>query len=209
VADISADEWTLPPPKPAADWTPAPSPPLDTWKPEPSWATPTASSWTPAEPEPTADSWLTAAPSVLDWVQPEPEPEPEPEPPRAAPAVNKRQALKTVSDVLNELLGAGNSSLSSFRMAQRMLSKHSRIPAAMLESTHPFVRDVQERLVPNLRQITPFQGITDEAVKKLEGYCTDLRRKDFTPGQLKDDLPKKMERFLRFLEALRAAVPAL
>jgi hypothetical protein len=69
--------------------------------------------------------------------------------------------------------------------------------------------DVQDRLVPYLRQITPFQGITDEAVKKLEGYCNDLRRKDFTPAQLKDDIPKKMERFLRFLEALRAAVPTL
>lgn len=206
LADV--DEWTLPPPKPAVDWT-APPPsqrPADSWQPEPSWATPAADSWKP-EPEPTADSWLTAVPSVLDWAQSEPEPEPEP--PRAAPVVNKRQALKTVSDVLNELLVAGNSNLNSFKMAQRMLSKHNRIPAAMLESTHPFIRDVQDRLVPHLRQITPFQGITDEAVKKLEGYCTDLRRKDFNPAQLKDEIPKKMERFLRFLEALRAAVPAL
>jgi hypothetical protein len=204
------EEWTLPPPMPAMDWTlPAPisstSPrPADTWTPEPPWSTPAASSWQP-EPEPTADSWLTAAPSVLEWAQPEPEPEP----PRPAPAVNKRQALKAVSDLLKELLGAGNSNLNSFKMAQRMLSKHNRIPAAMLESTHPFVRDVQERLVPLLRQITPFQGITDEAVKKLEGYCIDLRRKDFNPAQLKDDIPKKMERFLRFLEARRAAGPAL
>lgn len=219
VADIPAtDEWTLPPPKPAMDWTTPPAPlpppppsrsPVDSWTPEPSWAKPAASSWQPepsSEPEPTADMWLTAAPSVIDWAQPEPEPEPAPAPVSAA---NKRLALKAVSDVLNELLGAGNSNLSSFKMTQRMLSKHSRIPAAMLESTHPFARDVQERLVPLLRQITPFQGITDEAVKKLEGYCQDLRRKDFTPAQLKDDLPKKMERFLRFLEALRAAVPAL
>lgn len=204
VAEV--DEWTLPPPKPAVDWTtPEPSRPVDTWKPEPSWAAPAAGSWKP-EPEPTADMWLTPGPSVLDWAQPEPEPEPAPAPVSAA---NKRMALKTVSDTLNELLGSGNSNLNSFKMAQRMLSKHNRIPAAMLESTHPFVRDVQERLVPYLRQITPFQGITDEAVKKLEGYCTDLRRKDLAPTQLKDDIPKKMERFLRFLEALRAAVPPL
>ncbi|HEX3126073.1 MAG TPA: hypothetical protein VH394_01990 [Thermoanaerobaculia bacterium] len=205
VAEV--DEWTLPPAKPAMDWTAPPEPPrpVEPWQPEPSWATPAAGSWQP-EPEPTADSWLTAAPSVLDWAQPEPEPEP---PPAPVSAANKRVALKTVSSVLNELLGTGNSNLNSFKMAQRMLSKHNRIPAAMLESTHPFVRDVQERLVPHLRQITPFQGITDEAVTKLEGYCTDLRRKDFTPAQLKDDIPKKMERFLRFLEALRAAVPPL
>ena len=172
---------------------------------------PAATTWVPDPspvPEPSSDMWLTPSPSVIDWAQPEPEPEPEP---AAAPvsAPNRRLALKAVSDTLKELLGAGNSSLNSFKMAQRLLSKHNRIPAAMLESTHPFVRDVQERLVPLLRQITPFQGITDEAVKKLEGYCRDLRRSDFTPAQLKDDLPKKMERFLRFLEALRAAVPSL
>lgn len=218
LADIPvADEWTLPPPLPASDWTLPSAPPRpadtwqpDSWKPEPSWATPAAPSWTPepaSEPEPAADLWLTPSPSVIDWAQPEPEPEPPPV--TAAPAPNKRLALKAVSDTLKDLLGAGNSNLNSFKMAQRLLSKHNRIPAAMLESTHPFVRDVQERLVPLLRQITPFQGITDEAVKKLEGYCTDLRRKDFTPAQLKDDIPKKMERFLRFLEALRAAVPPL
>lgn len=211
VAAVEMEEWTLPPPKPAMDWTSEPLRPADSWKPEPSWATPAAPSWKPepsSEPEPTADMWLTAAPSVIDWAQPEPEPEPEP---AVSPvsAANKRVALKAVSDTLNELLGSGNSGLNSFRMAQRLLSKHNRIPAAMLESTHPFVRDVHDRLVPLLRQITPFQGITDEAVKKLEGYCADLRRKDFTPAQLKDDLPKKMERFLRFLEALRAAVPSL
>jgi hypothetical protein len=214
------DDWTLPPPKAAADWTMDPiPPPVAPWKPEPSWATPAAPaapgasgsspSWMPdPSPEPTADMWLTAAPSVIDWAQPEPEPEP---PPSMEPGLrpNLRPALKAVSDVLNEVLGSGNANLSSFKMTQRLLSKHNRIPAAMLQSTHPYLQEVQDRLVPVLKQITPFRGITDEAVTKLEGYCRDLRRPDLSPTQLKDDVPKKMERLLRFLEALRAAVPPL
>ncbi len=127
----------------------------------------------------------------------------------AAPRPNLRPALKAVSDILTDLLSSTNSNLSSFKMTQRLLSKHSRIPATMLQSTYPYLQEVQDRLVPVLRQITPFRGITDEAVKKLEGYCRDLRRPDLSPAQLKDDVPKKMERLLRFLEALRAAVPTL
>jgi hypothetical protein len=122
---------------------------------------------------------------------------------------NLRPALKAVSDVLNEVLGSGNSSLSSFKMTQRLLSMHNRIPAAMLQSTHPYLQEIQDRLVPVLKQITPFRGITDEAVTKLEGYCRDLRSPDLSPSQLKEDVPKKMDRLLRFLEALRAAVPML
>jgi hypothetical protein len=193
------DEWVLPPPKPASDWTTEEKPtPPPAWAPSPLL-------------EPTLDTWTSPSPSVIDWVQAEPEPAP------AASAAsteaglrpNLRPALKAVSDVLTELLASGNPSLSSFKMTQRLLSKHARIPAAMLQSTHPYLQDVQERLVPVLKQITPFRGITDEAVKKLEGYCRDLRRPDLPPAQLKDDVPKKMERLLRFLEALRAAVPPL
>jgi hypothetical protein len=213
---LEADDWTLPPPKAASDWTMDPiPPPAEPWKPEPSWATPATPAtpvstppWTPdPSPEPTADMWLTAAPSVIDWAQPEPEPEPPSMDPGMRP--NLRPALKAVSDVLNEVLGSGNANLNSFKMTQRLLSKHNRIPAAMLQSTYPYLQEVQDRLVPVLKQITPFRGITDEAVKKLEGYCRDLRRPDLSPAQLKDDVPKKMERLLRFLEALRAAVPPL
>jgi hypothetical protein len=198
------DEWTLPPPKPAVDWTTPPTPPLPAagpWKPEPSWA-PEPSS------EPTADMWLSVSPSVIDWEQPDPEPEP---PSSMDPGMrpNLRPALKAVSDVLNEVLGSGNSSLSSFKMTQRLLTKHNRIPAAMLQSTHPYLQEIQDRLVPVLKQITPFRGITAEAVTKLEGYCRDLRSPDLSPSQLKEDVPKKMDRLLRFLEALRAAVPTL
>ena len=146
------------------------------------------------------------APSTaMDWIENEPAPPPMDSGLRA----NLRPSLKAVSDLLGELLAPGNSNLSSFRMTQRLLSKHARIPAAMFQSIQPYPKDVQERLVPALRQITPFRGITDQAVTKLEGYCSELRRPGLSPAELKDEVPKKMERLVRFLEALRAAVPTL
>jgi hypothetical protein len=126
-----------------------------------------------------------------------------------APRPHLRPALKGVSELLNELLAPANANLSSFKMTQRLLSKHARIPAAMFQSTYPFLKDIHERLLPALKEITPFHGITDEAVQKLEGYCRELRRPDLSPTDLKDEVPKKMERLLRFVEALRAAVPNL
>lgn len=190
------DEWVLPPPKPAADWPTEVR--YDSWTPpEPS-----------ALPEPAVEMWTPSSPPAMDWLQTEPEPEPAPEPVEEGPRPHLRPALKMVSDVLGELLAPANANLSAFKMTQRLLSKHARIPAAMFQSTQPYLKDVQERLVPILREITPFRGITDEAVRKLDGYCDDLRRSD-VPPHMKEEIPKKMERLVRFLEALRAAVPVL
>lgn len=210
-------------PAPAPKPAPPPEPEVEEWKlpppiPDyevgvPAWVAPE-----PAPiPEPTVEMW-TSTSTAMDWVQNEPEPPPPPPPSSpppsamddfAAPRANLRPALKAVSDLLNDLLAPANPNLSSFKMTQRLLSKHARIPAAMFQSTLPYLKEVQERLVPALKEITPFRGITDEAVKKLEGYCVDLRRPNPSPAELKDDVPKKMERLVRFLEALRAAVPVL
>ncbi len=210
-----------PPPKPAKPAKPAktvappapePLPELEDWMlppPIPEYRPPEPS----PVPEPSVEMWTSsAATTAMDWVQNEPEPPPASPPSPLSPPLpqaNLRPSLKMVSDLLGELLAPANSNLSAFRMTQRLLSKHARIPVAMFQSIQPYLKEVQERLVPALKQITPFRGITEEAVTKLEGYCTELRRPNLSPSELKDEVPKKMERLVRFLEALRAAVPTL
>jgi hypothetical protein len=199
---------------------PAPPPPPP---PKPAPAKPARPAKTAApEPMPELEEWMLPPPipeyqvgvpsptssTAMDWVQNEPEPPPSQFSP-PFPQANLRPSLKMVSDLLTELLAPANSNLSSFRMTQRLLNKHARIPATMFQSIQPYLKEVQERLVPALKQITPFHGITEEAVTKLEGYCTELRRPGLSPAELKDEVPKKMERLVRFLEALRAAVPTL
>lgn len=196
------------PVKPVAPPAPEPLPELEEWMlppPIPEYRPPEA-----IPPEPAVEMWTASnAATAMDWVQNEPEPPPPSQFSPPLPQANLRPSLKMVSDLLSELLAPANSNLSAFRMTQRLLSKHARIPVAMFQSIQPYLKEVQERLVPALKQITPFRGITEEAVTKLEGYCTELRRPGLSPAELKDEVPKKMERLVRFLEALRAAVPTL
>ncbi|MFL6289875.1 MAG: hypothetical protein ACJ759_03165 [Thermoanaerobaculia bacterium] len=200
-APAAKPEKTAPPP------APEPLPDLEEWRlppPIPDYQVKVARTF--PSPEPGPELWTSS--TAMDWAQNEPEPPP-PQAAELTPRPNLRPTLKMASDLLNELLAPANSNLSSFRMTQRLLSKHARIPAAMFQSIQPYLKDVQERLIPVLKQITPFRGITDEAVTKLDGYCTELRRPNLSPAELKDEVPKKMERLVRFLEALRAAVPTL
>lgn len=200
-APAAKPEKTAPPP------APEPLPDLEEWRlppPIPDYQVKVARTF--PSPEPGPELWTSS--TAMDWAQNEPEPPP-PQAAELTPRPNLRPTLKMASDLLNELLAPANSNLSSFRMTQRLLSKHARIPAAMFQSIQPYLKDIQERLIPVLKQITPFRGITDEAVTKLDGYCTELRRPNLSPAELKDEVPKKMERLVRFLEALRAAVPTL
>ncbi|MFL6203430.1 MAG: hypothetical protein ACJ76J_30050 [Thermoanaerobaculia bacterium] len=200
-APAAKPEKTAPPP------APEPLPDLEEWRlppPIPDYQVKVARTF--PSPEPGPELWTSS--TAMDWAQNEPEPPP-PQAAELTPRPNLRPTLKMASDLLNEMLAPANSNLSSFRMTQRLLSKHARIPAAMFQSIQPYLKDIQERLIPVLKQITPFRGITDEAVTKLDGYCTELRRPNLSPAELKDEVPKKMERLVRFLEALRAAVPAL
>lgn len=143
---------------------------------------------------------------------PAPPPKPAPRPAPAAPVsqaspVEQAATLARIDKILVELMSPTNPGLSAFKMTQRLLAKHARIPDAMFQSIFPYLEDVRDRLVPELRRITPYRGIHDDVVTRLETYCNDLLRVDPTPGQMKDELPKKMERLPRFLEAVRSVVP--
>ena len=173
---------------------------------------------TPAEPPeaPTPSPPPAAKPAAASRPAPKPPaavqpPEPTPPPAPARPPEPPRPdlfpAFRRAHVVLGELLGTGNPHLSSFRMTQRLLEKNARLPGTMYESTHPYLEEIRTKLVPLLRRIAPYQAITDEAVDRLDGYCYDLIHADPSLAPLREEVAKKMERLLRFLEAVRAALP--
>jgi hypothetical protein len=125
-------------------------------------------------------------------------------PVRREPAVDPRVVLARIHTLLLDLQAPTNAHWSSFRMTQRLLEKHSRIPVAMFHAVNPFLQDVLYRLVPDLQRIVPCQGITEEAVARLETVCRELCEGDPEPAQFVDEVPRKLERILRFLEALRS-----
>ncbi|HKH46194.1 MAG TPA: hypothetical protein VKM72_16150 [Thermoanaerobaculia bacterium] len=135
---------------------------------------------------------------------PKPAAAPRPAPVPAKP-IDQKAALKQIDALLVELMSPTNPNLSAFKMTQRLLAKHARIPDTMFQSLFPYLEEVRDKLVPALRPIVPYQGITEDVVSRLETFCNDLLRAD--PASGKEDLPKKMERLPRFLEAVRSVVP--
>ncbi|HYN19789.1 MAG TPA: hypothetical protein VE078_02435, partial [Thermoanaerobaculia bacterium] len=154
-ATAPAAEWKLPPPIP--EYSPAPPAPARKGRRSEASIPPPPS----PIPEPDLEMW-TPSLDPLDFALPElgpPSPMPAmPAMAELAPRPNLRPALKGVSELLNELLAPANANLSSFKMTQRLLSKHARIPAAMFQSTYPYLKDIHERLLPALKEITPFHG---------------------------------------------------
>ncbi len=168
----------------------------------------------PAPAKPPAPEVRPAAPPVVPRPAPAPEPAPSPKPvaapppprPVAAP-VDPRTALARIDAILVNLMAPTNPNLNAFKMTQRLLAKHARIPDAMFRSIYPYLEEVRDKLVPALRSIVPYKGITEDVVNRLETYCQDLLRIDPSLAPVKEEIPAKMERLPRFLESVRAVVP--
>ena len=153
----------------------------------------------PPAPRPRAAPAPAPPPKPVAAARPRPQP--------AATPAEQKAALARIDGLLGELLAPANPGLSAFKMTQRLLSKHARIPDAMFRSIYPYLEEVRDKLVPALRPIVPYQGITDDVVSRLEAYCNDLLRADPTLGHTHEEISKKMERLPRFLEAVRSVVP--
>jgi len=186
--------------KPAAKPAPAKAPPAASAErpapPQPR-ATPSASavSAAPAVSAPSAASAASAA-SVLPAA-------PLPAETQAAPAADPR-LLARIFATVTELQSPTHSHWSSFRMTQRLLEKHARIPLTMFHGIHPFLKEIRERLIGDLRTIAPYKGLTRESVARLDAVCRELCETDPEPAQFADEVPRKLERIVRFLDGLRA-----
>lgn len=127
--------------------------------------------------------------------------------PPPAPARDLGPVLAKIDARLAELQSPGNAHGNAFRMTQRLLAKHGRVPAAMYDSILPFLDEIAQGLVPDLRDIVPYRGITPEVVQRLANQCAALRGADPALAGMKQEISRGMERVTRFLEALRGVIP--
>ena len=103
---------------------------------------------------------------------------------------------------LAALQGPQNARWRSFHMVLRMFARHGRLPDEMLASSQPFVEELLTVLVPGVRRLAPYRGLTCELVDRLEATCQGLlaRPGDAAAG---DSSPfQRLERLQRFLDAL-------
>jgi|GEM_PF-977162 len=153
----------------------------------------------PAKPAPVAPPPPAPAPVAAKAK------EPPPEPPSPKPA-DPRPVLARIDAAILELQAPTNQNWNSFRMTQRLLEKHSRLPSAMFHAVNPFLFEIINRLIPDLKAIAPYKGLTVEAVQRLETVCRELCHDDPSPAQLADEVPRKLDRIVHFMDALRAIV---
>jgi hypothetical protein len=158
----------------------------------------------PAAPAKPAPLPPPPAPRARD-IAPPPVP-PAPPAPTAKPPVDPRPVLARIEAVIAELQAPTNQNWNSFRMTQRLLEKHSRLPSAMFHAVNPFLFEIINRLIPDLKAIAPYKGLTLEAVQRLETVSRELCQDDPSPAQLADEVPRKLDRIVHFLDALRAIV---
>jgi hypothetical protein len=162
----------------------------------------------PPPPPPPLPAFVAASPafSAGELLSPLPEftMEAPPAPPPAA--VDPRAAVARIRARLDELQAPTSSHWNNFRLAQRMLEKHARLPGAMFHSINPFLQEIAAHLVPDLKTIAPYKGLTREAVLRLETVCRELCDTDPSPAEMVSDVPRKLERIVRFLDALRSVV---
>jgi len=197
-ASLAVREPAEPAPAPSLAAPAAPPRPLPASTPAKSPKPPVASVPPPRRSSPSPPP----APPPIAQVAP-PVPSPPPAAPRL-PAEAPEKVMARIQAVLVDLQAPTSAHWSSFRMTQRLLEKHSRIPVAMFHAVNPFLQDILWRLIPDLKKIAPYKGLTAEAVARLEVVCRELCEGDPDPASFADEVPRKLERILRFLDGLRA-----
>ncbi|MEO8505711.1 MAG: hypothetical protein ABI609_17575 [Acidobacteriota bacterium] len=123
----------------------------------------------------------------------------------APPALPPQEQAALVAELRTRLaaqLNAQSSNWNSFRMVRRMFERHGRVPDEMFRAAQPFVEELLSTILPELRQLAPYRGLTVEHVERLEGTCRSL----VIPadgGPLESAVQQRLERLQRFLDALR------
>jgi hypothetical protein len=137
---------------------------------------------------------------------------PEPEPPSEGPVEDEREsdtpvaspdeALGELQTRLRDLRSTSNSNWNTFRMTERLLGKHGRIPPGMYASACPFVAQVSEEILPLATAVARGGALSEQEARRLESYCSFLLEVEPTPRRLEQAIPSTMKRLLNLLDAL-------
>lgn len=126
-------------------------------------------------------------------------------PPSAGPAQSAlplQDAVRELQHRLKDLRSSSSSAWKTFRMTERLLGKHRRIPPGMYASACPFVVQVEEEILPLVTAISAGGALTDQQARRLESTCSFLLEAEPSPARLEEAIPRTMKRLLDLLDAL-------
>ena len=135
---------------------------------------------------------------------------PAPEPPAADPRLAEQLvAVDELYALLETLRSRSNSNRTSFELVHRLLKQRRTVPPAMLQSTHPYLFDIMNTLIPRLHGLDDMSDLSSRFAGHLFEYCTFLCDRNITPDQIERDVPRTMDRVLQLLDGLQGTTSKL
>ncbi len=128
-------------------------------------------------------------------------------PPAAPPDTSAEQleALKSLLDVLQPLLSRSSSNRKSFELVRRLLKQKRAIPAGLLQSMRPYLYEVMNLLIPQLRDDTRLGDVYADYGASLFGHCQVLCDPTLSPESGLAEVPAVMEQVIDLLNRLAIA----
>ena len=112
------------------------------------------------------------------------------------------EALNQLLSVLQPLLSRDSSNRKSFELVRRLLNQKRTIPAGLLQSMRPYLYDVMNELIPQLRDDARLGEAFADHGASLFGHCQILCDPNLSPDSGLADVPAVMEQVLDLLNRL-------
>ena len=122
--------------------------------------------------------------------------------PAPDPNAGRLEALNQLLEVLQPLLSRGSSNRKSFELVRRLLNQNRAIPAGLLQSMRPYLYDVMNQLLPQLRDDVRLGDTYADLGTALFGHCKLLCDPNLTPESGLEEVPQAMEQVLDLLNRL-------
>ncbi len=125
-----------------------------------------------------------------------------PSPPAVDEAAGRLEALESLLEVLQPLLSRASSNRKSFELVRRLLKQNRSIPAGLLQSMRPYLYEVMNQLIPQLRDEPRLGKVYAEYGASLFEHCGVLCDPRLAPDSGTVDVPAAMEQVLDLLNRL-------
>ncbi len=115
------------------------------------------------------------------------------------------EALEKLLEVITPLLSRGSSNRKSFELVRRLLNQKRAIPASLLQSMRPYLYEVMNQLIPQLRDDVRLGDVFTDFGTRLFGHCQVLCDPNLSSESGVADVPAVMEQVVDLLNRLAIA----
>ena len=125
--------------------------------------------------------------------------------PDSASPQEVQRVLAQVQELIFDAMSRSNSGRKSFQLILRLLKQGRAIPPAMFQSMQPYLYDLMNLLIPKLNDPV-LGGRYAERASTLFDLAQRLCRPNPSVDEMKNEIPKSMQKLEHLLETLRGMI---